>query len=313
MSDFLAFDIGGTFVKYGVVADDGEILEKGKFPTPDEEKPFLSALTEMTKSLSVRFELAGIGISAPGTPNRDGVMVNFGGLTKMYGLPLREKLSALTDLPVVVENDANAAAIAEKWLGAGKDYSDYMVMALGTGIGGGIVINDQIYRGGHGIAGEFGWALTNGITVVGELEDVSQNFKAAAVMGLLRTYNEAQKSITHGHFTPLLEAKEVVDLAQAGDKIAGIVFEQFLCDLTVNLMNLTACFDPEVILIGGGISANDYFIRALQAKWSELIERHFGLSRIKNQGLLTEIKPAGLQNDAGMLGAAYTIKMKLRP
>lgn len=313
MSKYIAFDIGGTFIKYGVADDSGKILKKGKISTPQTEKPFLEALSEKVKVVQKEYQdIIGIGISVPGTPNSKGVMVNFGSLTQMYGLALKEKLNNLTQLPVVVENDANAAAIAEKWIGAGKKYSNYMVMVLGTGIGGGIVINNQIYRGGHGIAGEFGWVLNHGIDKVGELEEVSQNFKSATVMGLLRRYNQAMESITHNNFSELTEAKAVIDLVIANDQVATIIFDEFLTDLTLNLMNLTACFDPEVILIGGGISANDYVMKKIQEKWEELISRHFGLNRINQQGLLTEIKRTDLQNDAGMLGAAYTVRIALK-
>lgn len=313
MSKYIAFDIGGTFIKYGVVDDSGKILKKGKVSTPQTEYPFLEALSEKVKVVQKEYQdILGIGISVPGTPNSKGVMVNFGSLTQMYGLALKEKLNNLTQLPVVVENDANAAAIAEKWIGAGKKYSNYMVMVLGTGIGGGIVINNQIYRGGHGIAGEFGWVLNHGINKVGELEEVSQNFKSATVMGLLRRYNQAMESITHNNFSELTEAKAVIDLVVANDQVATIIFDEFLTDLTINLMNLTACFDPEVILIGGGISANDYVMEKIQEKWEELIIRHFGLNRIKQQGLLTEIKRTDLQNDAGMIGAAYTVRIALK-
>ncbi|KKW71680.1 ROK family protein [Lactococcus cremoris] len=313
MSKYIAFDIGGTFIKYGVVDDSGKILKKGKISTPQTEKPFLESLSEKVKVVQKEYQnILGIGISVPGTPNSKGVMVNFGSLTQMYGLALKEKLNNLTQLPVVVENDANAAAIAEKWIGAGKKYSNYMVMVLGTGIGGGIVINNQIYRGGHGIAGEFGWVLNHGINKVGELEEVSQNFKSATVMGLLRRYNQAMESITHNNFSELTEAKAVIDLVVANDQVATIIFDEFLTDLTINLMNLTACFDPEVILIGGGISANDYVVEKIQEKWEELIIRHFGLNRIKQQGLLTEIKRTDLQNDAGMIGAAYTVRIALK-
>ena len=308
---YLAFDIGGTFVKYGVVDPDGQILEKGKSATPDTQEPFLTALSKTCQDLQTRFSLDGIGISAPGTPNRQGTMVSFGALTKMTGLPLKAELEKLTGLPVAVENDANAAAIAEQWLGAGQAYHDYMVMALGTGIGGGIVINNQVYRGAHGTAGEFGWVMNNGLSRVGELEEVSQNYRSSVGTGLLPRYNQALQSVSHGQAQPLDDAKVLLDLVQASDETASVIFDEFLDDLVVNLMNLVACYDPEAILIGGGISANTYFLDRLNDRWHKLISRHNGLHQLQKQGLLTEIKPAGLRNDAGMLGAAYIIKQSL--
>lgn len=309
---YLSFDVGGTFIKYGVVDDEGTIIEKSKVATPQEENAFVATLTELSVAYKEKYPIEGIGLSVCGVPDENGVVVNFGALTHLYGLPLQARLSTLTGLSVAVENDANAAAIAEKWLGGAQTMKNYLVIALGTGVGGGIVINNEIYRGAHGTAGEFGWALTNGITPVGELEEVSQNFKSAAVLGLLNNYNKAQNSVTHGDFTELSEAKEVVDLVEAGDVTASIIFDEFLTNLTLNLMNLTSFFDPEAILIGGGISANEYFMDKLQEKWTLLISRHFALNRMRTQNRLPVIRQAALRNDAGLLGAAFTIKSKIR-
>jgi predicted NBD/HSP70 family sugar kinase len=312
---YLAFDIGGSAIKYGVVSDSGEILEKNSYdeikPEVMTEKELLDALSNLTEGAKAKYAaISGIGISAPGVVSTDGVMKTFGALLELYGMDLKTALSNLTGLPVAVINDANATAIAEKWVGAGKTLSNFMVMALGTGVGGGIVIDGKPYTGGHGMAGEFGWALTDGISRVGELEDVSQTFKAASRSGLVRQYNMANRSVTHNDCEDLSEAKDVVVLVEADDPVATVVWDQYLTDISVACINLFSYFDPEVIFIGGGISANDFFMAELTAKFESLITRHNGLSKMREMGLLGTIQAAGLKNDAGLIGAAYTIKLE---
>ncbi|MDR0199936.1 MAG: ROK family protein [Streptococcaceae bacterium] len=307
----LAFDIGGTSVKYGLVDDvTGEITEKSSFKTPVKSDELLSNLTEVKKNFEKRgFAMSGIGIAAPGCVSRDGVMTTFGMLYEMYGLPLRERLSNLTGLPVVVENDANAAAIAEKWLGNARELEDYLVVTLGTGVGGGIVSGGRIFRGAHGFAGEFGSQITNGLTRIGELEEISQLATSSAVTGLLRSYNAAQKSVTHGQAQDLSEARDVIARVEAGDALAATVFDIYLENVSVGLMNLFALFDPEAILIGGGISASSTFMDSLSVKFDSLITRHFGLNAARERGILGHLTTCALKNDAGLIGAAYGVKL----
>ena len=306
---YLSFDIGGTNIKYGLVDENGAIIEKNKQPTPLEKTEFLSALTEITKSYQATQNLAGIGISAPGVVSKDGVMTTFGALTTMYGLPLRDKLSELTGLPVAVENDGNAAAIAEHWVGAAQNLENYITVVIGTGLGGGLVVNGQVYRGGHGMAGELGWPLYHNLPQAGNIERASENFHSATVLGLLSRYNQVLDSYgPHENFTDTLK---LIDLAENGDFDAQQVFQQFVTDLATNLLNLFGIFDPEAILVGGGISENELFMKKLLETWQQLISRHEALNRVQKMGILGSIKRAKLGNDAGMLGAAYTIKQAL--
>ncbi|MDR0299724.1 MAG: ROK family protein [Streptococcaceae bacterium] len=310
---YISFDIGGTTIKHGIVAENGEILEKSAIPTAIYTSDFLSDLTEVIKDYRNRYsDIQGIGLSAPGCVSPDGVMTTFGRLLEMYGLPLRAELTKLTGLPVVVENDANCVAIAEKWLGAAQKTENYLVMTLGTGLGGGVVINGKIFKGAHGMAGEFGSMLTDGLTRVGELEDISQQYHSAAINGLLRRYNLALESVSHGKALPVTEAKKVVELAEKGEDIAMVVFDEFLSSVSVALLNLTALFDPELILIGGGISANSFFMQSLSDRFDSLVSRHFGLRSMRENNILGKISQCQLKNDAGLIGAAYNLKQVLK-
>jgi predicted NBD/HSP70 family sugar kinase len=306
---YIAFDIGGTSIKYGLISPAGEILEKDKVPTPLEETAFLSTLANIVKNFQSEHDgIQGIGISAPGVVSKDGVMTLFGALTELYGMPLQARLEELTGLPVAIENDANAAAIAEHWLGGAKDLTDYITMVIGTGLGGGIVQNGQVYRGAHGAAGELGWPLYHGRNRAGNLERCSETFYSPTVLGFMRRYNEALESLHQGETQ---DTPAVLELAEAGDATAFNIFDEYISDLTQNLLNLTAVYDPQAILIGGGISENLYFMDSLTRRFEEFTNRHEAMSRLKSYGLLGEIRRAELGNDAGMLGAAYIIKTKL--
>ncbi|MDR0297722.1 MAG: ROK family protein [Streptococcaceae bacterium] len=302
-----SFDIGGTRIKHGAVADDGTILAQDSLLTPlSDVTEFLSALTEIVTAYKTTFpELSAVGISAPGLVSADGVMTTFGKLYNYYGLPLAENLSDTTKLPVFVENDANCAAIAEHWLGAARAVDNYLVVTLGTAVGGGIISGGKIFRGAHGMAGEFGSMLTHGLTRVGELEDVSQQYHSSAINGLLRRYNDAQKSVSHGKAVPLTEAYDVIARVKAEENLAEDVFDTYLDDVCLGLMNLTALFDPKLILIGGGISSSEAFLVALKYRFERLVSRHFGLNSMKENGILPRLAACQLRNDAGLLGAAY--------
>lgn len=305
-----AFDIGGTFTKYGVISDDGKILEKSKIPTVHNEEDLLKNLLGLVNEANRKYpDIKGIGISAPGIVSDEGRMITFGALKKMYGLPLAESLNVLTSLPVTVENDANAVAIAEGWQGGAKGLKNYIVMALGTGIGGGIVINGQVYTGAHGGAGEFGWPLYHGIYRRGNIEFQSENFRSSVVSGLLTRYQALANPMGEKEF--LEDAVILIERVKSGDQKAAAVWQDYIEDVAINLINLMAIFDPEAILVGGGISESDIFMRDLRNKFMRLIKSHESLNRINEMGLIGEIRRAILGNDAGLLGAAYSVIQKL--
>ncbi|MCI2171659.1 ROK family protein [Schleiferilactobacillus perolens] len=305
MTEFIAFDIGGTSIKYGIVNSDGQISEKGAFETPKPRADILAGMAKVVERFRQHHTVTGIGISAPGIVRRDGYMVTGGALRELYDFPLAKTLADQTGLPVKVENDANAAAIAERWLGNAQGIDNYICIVLGTGIGGGIVINGQVYRGAHGMAGEFGWNVTQEPDLTQDLEFSSLNKNAAVVDGLTRRYNASAKLVFPDD-AKVTDARQILQLAEDKDPIAEPIVDDFYSHLAVMLINLFANFDPEVILIGGGISANDRFMENLQDKLSEYITRHQSLNFIREKALGT-IKAAGLRNDAGLIGAVYPL------
>lgn len=303
---YVGFDIGGTTVKYGILDEHGNILEKGSMRTEYEPDAFYLNLIKIIEGAQTKYPIKGIGISAPGIVQKDGFMLTAGAIRPLYGENFKQKLERVTSLPVTVENDANAVAIAEKWIGNAIDLENYLCLVLGTGVGGGIVINGKVYRGSHGMAGEFGWMMIDKLPETGNLEEVSINKRTAIVGGLVRLYNEAQQEQTQEQVAPVSDAREIFTLAENGDALATAITNQFFVDLSVGLVNLISCFDPDAILIGGGVSANEFFHKELQKNLEEVEKRHASINYLRGKTIAPVI-PTKLKNDAGLIGAVYQV------
>ncbi|GEN49074.1 sugar kinase [Ligilactobacillus pobuzihii E100301 = KCTC 13174] len=266
LKNYVGIDVGGTSIKYGLVNQDGKMIEQNSSPTAKQKQQILTDLTSIVTDYQKNGQaIAGIGVSMPGVIESDGILTTAGAIKCMYGVNLKEELEQHTGIKTTIENDANAAAIAEQWLGAAQDLHNYLGIVLGTGVGGALVINDQVYRGAHARSGEFGWMLLD--DQHDELEDGSMNFQTATVIGLLRIYNiKAQANLT--------DAREVFDRADNGDKIAQPVLHNYFRKLAQAILNLVVCFDPAKVVVGGGISVNPTFQAGLQEAYNELQEEH---------------------------------------
>lgn len=304
MQHYIGIDVGGTTIKYGLVDHAGQIQAQGAVPTPLNKNDFLEQLTKIVTDYQAQAtDLAGIGISMPGIIKNNGFLVTAGAVRSMIGVNLKAEMEQRTNLPTNVENDANAAAIAEHWLGAAQGIENYLCLVLGTGFGGGAIINNQLYRGAHGMAGEFGWMLTHDLDFTRDLEDASLNKSSAIVGGLCHTYTLAKQQLDP-EFERVIDARVIFQVAAAGEKLAQMTLDKFYYDLATGILNLIVCYDPEVVLIGGGISANPTFIHDLNAALTDLELRHVSVSEVKDQ-TIAQIKPAKLMNNAGIIGAVY--------
>ncbi|WP_034878891.1 ROK family protein [Enterococcus casseliflavus] len=301
---FIGIDVGGTAIKYGVILRTGEIVKKGQMPTIHEKEKFLQSVTALIESLQQDAVIEGVGISAPGIIQKDGTMITAGSIKPLYGINLKLELEKRVKLPVLVENDANAAAIAEKWLGHAQACENYLCLVVGTGIGGGIIVNNQLYRGSHGMAGEFGWMLIDTLPEQGNLESVSLNQRAAIVGGLCHQYQLALQQ--QGRSDLPQDAVEIFQRGEQGEVVANQVIAQFFQDLSVGLLNLISTFDPELILVGGGVSENDGFMTRLEKTMSQLKARHESIGYLEGR-TIAPIQRAKLKNDAGMIGAVYQL------
>ncbi|CAJ1192327.1 Beta-glucoside kinase [Companilactobacillus paralimentarius] len=296
MTKYIGIDIGGTSVKYGLVDENGVVSNKNSFKTKAEDQAgLLSDLLQAVKRLKdIDGDVSGIGVSMPGVVQEDGYLTTAGAVKCFYGINPKDLLEDKTGLPVKIENDANAAAIAEKWLGSAQGVHDYLSLVLGTGVGGALIINDQIYRGAHARSGEFGWMIVEDDDI--DVEMGSLNFRGATVIGLIRRYNQYSDQKVD-------DARVIFQRADNGEVLAKSVLKSYYHSLAKGIINLEVSFDPATVIVGGGISANTEFIQTLNQTIEEVKKTH---NSIKNLDLPV-VKAAKLKNDAGMIGAVYQL------
>ncbi|AYY10489.1 ROK family protein [Enterococcus sp. FDAARGOS_553] len=178
---YLGIDIGGTTIKYGFIDDKGQVYCKQSIKTIDNRHQFLVNLQTIIEESQRQEPIEGIGISAPGIIDQHGTMITAGAIKSIYGVRLKQELQKITKVPIVIENDANAAAIAEQWIGHAQGIPNYICMVLGTGIGGGIIYQNELIKGAHGMAGEFGWMVIKEINESVDIEAMSLNQRAAVM------------------------------------------------------------------------------------------------------------------------------------
>ena len=301
MAYYVGFDIGGTAVKYGLVNETGEILEKGSFvTTPNDGEQLIANMAKQVAAYQEKYAILSVGVSVPGIVRKDGYMITAGAVTSFFAINLKTVCEAAFQLPVIVQNDANCVALAEQWIGNAQGVENYIVISLGTAVGCGIVINNAIYQGAHGVAGEVGWTMQQPLDYTQDLEAGSWNFTSGVVLGLYNRYQQATgKEVT--------DARVILDLVRQGDEMATKVMDRYYEDVAKGLLNLVCAFDPEVILLGGGISANDEFLGCLSERIDKIKQHHKSLNHLAGV-TVAEIKPCLLRNDAGLIGAVYQAK-----
>ncbi|KXT74690.1 Transcriptional regulator/sugar kinase [Streptococcus sp. DD10] len=305
---FIGIDIGGTQIKSALVAADGSLSSKGLIDTPQEKEAILQALYGIITDLQAKAIISGIGISAPGVITRDGFFLTAGAVRGLYGLHLKKDLEERFSLPVFVENDGKAAAIAERWLGHAQSVDNYLCIVLGTGVGGGIVLNGQVLRGMTGAAGEFSWMLTeSGQEQIGIEAYLAGHM--GVLMGLCERFNQKEIAVNPA-FEPTRSALSIFE-QEASNPRAAAAIEEYVQEVARNLWNMVAIFNPERILIGGGISANPDFIDRVHQALRDVMDQHIMIQEVKDQ-LMPQVGVAGLRNDAGLLGAVYQLQEALK-
>ena len=305
-------DLGGTTAKVGLFTTAGELLEKWEVPTDTSHsgEHILANLAAAVrgkmeeKSLSAQ-QVEGVGVGVPG-PVLDSrivpiVCANLGGWGNRN---VAEDLSALLDgLPVLVGNDANVAALGEIWMGAARGCRNAVMVTLGTGVGGGVIVNGKVIDGVHGAGGEIGHITVNphetavcGCGKRGCLEQYS------SATGVVRCMN---KLLEEDPDTPCVlrgtdfAAKDVFDAARSGDVLAAREVDQMTATLGMALANIAAVVDPEMLLVGGGVA------RAGAVLFDPLVAHYRDTAFRSCRDI--PIKAASLGNDAGIYGAVRLI------
>lgn len=299
-------DVGGTKVAAGVVDDSGAIVESTKVPTPaDDPRKLRDTITELVQELAGRHDVVSVGLGAAGFVNAERTGLYFSPHVAWGDEPVTGLLQESLGLPVTVENDGNAAAWAEHVYGAGQGVPDQLMVALGTGIGGGIILGGEIYRGGHGVAAEIGHL---GLVPGGRLCECGRQgcFEEYASGSALQRL--AREAAGDGSAPKLLAAAGgdpdevrgslVTELAQAGEDEAIRLFERLAEPLGMGIASLVAVLDPTVVVLGGGVSeAGELLLGPTRPS----LERQLSG---RGRRPAPELRLAALGNDAGLIGAA---------
>lgn len=300
MKNYFAFDIGGTSIKYAMITSDYQILVSGSCRTPYEgADAMICVLTELVQPYLA--QICGIGISAPGTMtgDEDGTVYRGGSLQYMHEVPLGRLMREATGLPCTVENDGKCCALGEYASGALQKSHIGVVMALGTGIGGGIVLDGQLLRGAHDFAGEFSFLIS----------EPTQLPRGRALSGFLNGSPGLKAAVLKHKQLPEdtdLDGHAIFELANRGDEavLAGIT--EFCRYLAILIYNVQAILDPDVIAIGGGISRQPLLLRLLHEQLQELYTSIFFKPPQANVVCCTH------GNEANLHGAVYDFRQKLK-
>ncbi len=308
----IGIDIGGTFTKFGLVDVEGNVLMEGSIPTYIHEtiEPFLVALSQaINKGLDEvadPFEILGIGIGAPNGNYYKGTIEHAPNLNWKGIVPFIDLFSKYFDLPMVLTNDANAAAIGEKVFGGAKDMNDFIVVTLGTGLGSGLVTRGKLIYGHDGLAGELGHTnvYPDGRECNCGKRGCLETYASASgikrtVFKLLATNNVATplRSYTYESLT----AKKITEMALAGDPIALEAYEYTSDILGLKLADAAAVTSPEAIFLFGGLAkAGDIIVEATKKSFNEyLYPGYKGKIKIKLSKLMDK--------NAAVLGASALV------
>lgn len=303
-----AADLGGTHLRVATVDLDGQIHNRQMQPTPQAERPneivraLLEAIREAEASAAASGrQITAISVAVPGTVNvAEGVVVKAPNVPCLDGFRLGAALASELEWPVVLENDANAAAIGEMWRGAGRGRHTMICVTLGTGVGGGIILDGKLWRGVDGSAAEIGHIGLDPFAGVactcGSRGCLEVYASATAIVRMTRESRPRYpNSILHN--TEDLTSQKIYEAGKAGDELAIEIFRRMGVYLGIGLASLINVLNPEVVVIGGGLSNGwDLFEKHMH---QQVLERAFPIPAAR-----VKILRAECGDDAGLLGAA---------
>ncbi|GMA07623.1 N-acetylmannosamine kinase [Tetragenococcus halophilus subsp. flandriensis] len=277
------FDMGGSSIKYGLW-DQQTLHQTGSFATPATFEQLQIQLKQIITPN--KDQITGVAFSSPGAVNvKNRSIDGISAIPYIHQRPIFDELESYLGLPVSIENDANCAGICEMTLGAGKHVENAIFVVIGTGVGGAIFINNRLYKGAHLFGGEVGLMHNpNGKTL---------SYNGTAVNTAKRFSEQYGNKITG---IELFEQKE------AGDKRASQAIEDMYDHLADSLYNIQVSLDPEMVILGGGISARPELAEALQTRLQVLLTKE-GVVEI-----LPEVRSCHYQNNANLIGAAINFE-----
>ncbi len=313
---YVGIDLGGTNIAAGIVDAEGRIIKKGSVPTGRERssldiiKDMCDLVLSLMKDLGItEKDLHSIGIGSPGAPDRKNGVILYANNLPFRNVPMRAEIQKIINVPVYLENDANCAAIAESVAGAAKGAEYAVIITIGTGIGGGVIINNKLYTGFNGAAGELGHVV---LMLSGEACSCGRKGCWEAYSSATALIRQTKKAAVENPQSKIMElcggdlnkidAKTAFDAARLGDETGTAVVDRYVDYLADGLANMVNIFQPNIIAIGGGVSKEGENLLA------PLREKMKGRTYCA-QGLEpTQLVVAKMGNDAGIIGAALISK-----
>lgn len=302
--EYIGVDIGGTSIKLGIVSERGEVEARKEtvYTADGDNRTAMQAIKDSIKELleeqGVRIKaVSGIGVSAAGCINSvtGSVARNGGNIPGWSRTNVCSELNDEFDVPVTLANDANCAVLGELWTGAAMGYTDVVGVTLGTGVGGGIVTGGRLLEGAHGYAGELGHFPTHagGEHCICGLDGCFERY--ASTSALIRTAVAEDPDLVNGLV--------LFSAAEAGDRHALDLLDRWMDEVAYGIAGLVHVFDPQLILIGGGVSRQEkLLVKPLKKKVLGMVMPDFADD--------LEFRPASLGNDAGLIGAVYYLMSK---
>ena len=298
MMYYICIDIGGTSIKYGVLSEKGEIFIDGTVSTKVTEKEnfILSDVKKLVRNILDEYrnyEIKGICVSTAGVVNPEKGEIAYAGPTipKYTGTKIKEELEKEFSISCEVENDVNCAGLGEYWRGAGKGSKSMVCLTIGTGIGGSVILDGKLLNGIGYTAGEIGYMDVNGNYI--------QNIASSKYL-----VEKVQKEkVEREGITDTITGVDIFELAKRGDEICIAGINEIISNLTVGVRNIIYLLNPEVIVIGGGITAQKEYLE-------EKIRKEVNDGMISDMFRKTRIELAQQGNQAGLLGALYNFLNK---
>ena len=308
---YIGLDVGGTTFKAGVVTEDGRIVHKDAMPTGI-ERPYQEIIADMAalcKKVAAdagieMSEIRSIGVGVPGLFDNKTGMIPFCTNLGWHDIPFVAEIKKHLDTPVYGDNDATVAGLAESVAGVSAGIRDSVFLTLGTGVGGGIIIDGKPYSGAHGCGSEIGHMMIKmggELCTCGNYGCFERYASATAIIREARKaiveYPESSMLAACGGDPEKLNAKIVIDAARAGDEAAKAVFGGYVQALAVGIINIINMLDPEVIVLGGGVSAaGEFLLNAVREAVKPMV--------FFKTMPYARIELAQLGNDAGIIGSA---------
>lgn len=298
MMYYICIDIGGTSIKYGVLSDEGEIFIDGTVSTKVTEKEnfILSDVKKLIRNILDEYrnyEIKGICVSTAGVVNPEKGEIAYAGPTipKYTGTKIKEELEKEFSISCEVENDVNCAGLGEYWKGAGKGSKSMVCLTIGTGVGGSVILDGKLLNGIGYTAGEIGYMDVNGSYI--------QNIASSRYL-----VEKVQKEkVEKEGITDAITGVDIFELAKKGDEICIAGINEIISNLAVGVRNIIYLLNPEVIVIGGGITAQKEYLE-------EKIRNEVNDGMISDMFRKTRIELAQQGNQAGLLGALYNFLNK---